>query len=223
VHKGFTLLVLIIAVAIVATLDAYFFKAASSFHTPVVQTQPPIVVVSSTTPATTTSASTGSIPMNLVSIPSSAPQEGIEQCGGVIVIRSSVSSEVPNEGFYGGASPTLNIVPGPTSTVIDAVGPLLGSMDSDSVPTELTCTTTGLMLIATITRSAEYDGAVEQNIQWYPIVKIEVKLQQPTAGIQVTWAMRLSNGVVVDHTHPWPYSGQPYPLTVTTTIQNSGH
>jgi hypothetical protein len=194
-RKSFSLLILILAVALVAAIGGLFlFKAAPSSHPPATEAQEPLIVVSSSTPS----------------------------CGGVTVLSISNSFDVAtDEGFSDDPSPTLTIMPGQSSTIIYADGPLLGSMDSNAVPVELTCTTIGVGLTATITRSANYDGAVLQNIQWRPIVEIKVVLHQPEATFDSTWAMRLSNGVVVDHSHPWPYSGQPYPITVTKTLQAS--
>ena len=91
-------------------------------------------------------------------------------------------------------------------------------MDSEKVDTNLACSSNGLVLTATITRSANYHGDVLQNVLWFPKITIVVAPLQPETALQIVWKMRLTNGKAVDHARTPPYPENKYPITVTKTI-----
>lgn len=105
--------------------------------------------------------------------------------------------------------PAIEIVPAPPSSTtpgaakktvtVIALGPVLGSMDSPKVETSLACTAKGIVLTATITRSADYHGAVLKNVLWRPKIEIVVVFRQPEIIFATTWRMRLTTGAEVDH------------------------
>jgi len=99
-----------------------------------------------------------------------------------------------------------------------AKGPVLGSMDSEKLSTDLACSNDGLVFTATITRSANYHGAVAQNVLWFPRITIVVGPLQREIALQTVWNMRLTNGRMLDHARTPPYPEQKYPITVTKTL-----
>jgi hypothetical protein len=101
---------------------------------------------------------------------------------------------------------------------IVARGPVLGSMDSEKLSTALACTRDGFVLTATITRSANYHGAVRQNVLWSPEIIIVIVPRQPAVVAQTIWKMRLSNGKELGRARTPPYLQQDYPITVTQTV-----
>jgi len=161
-------------------------------------------------PATATSPTSGGIAKN-----------SINACAGVEVISIGVSTDVSRGGALLDASPTITVGPGGgggKAITIIAAGPVLGSMDSAKVKTDLVCTAKGLALTATITRSADYEGAVLANVHWRPRVTIAVVLRQAEVILQTTWRMRLTTGNELDHARTPPYADQKYPITVTKTL-----
>jgi hypothetical protein len=108
--------------------------------------------------------------------------------------------------------------PGATSREerIIALGPVLGSMDSHDVETAVSCSPRGFTVTASITRSAYYNGSILKNVLWRPKIEIEIAPTQPDYMLEVTWAMRLSNGAVVHHDLMMPK--QNFPITVSSTF-----
>lgn len=102
---------------------------------------------------------------------------------------------------------------------IVARGPVLGSMDSEKVDTELACSSDGLVLTATITRSANYHGAVRQNLLWFPQITIVVVPLTAKIEFQTIWNMRLTNGKMVVRSRTPPYPEKNYPITITRKFQ----
>jgi hypothetical protein len=102
-------------------------------------------------------------------------------------------------------------------TVI-ARGPILGSMDSRETSTEVTCTEDGFTLTAVITRSANYTGAVRQNVLWVPTLSIVVVPRQHPVTVHVVWKLKLSGGPELRRARTPPYPEQRYPIRVTHTI-----
>jgi len=100
-----------------------------------------------------------------------------------------------------------------------AHGPVLGSMDSQKVETDLLCTAKGLLLTATITRSADYNGSALKNAAWRPQINITIVLHQAEPIFQATWKMRLTTGAEVSRAETPLYADQRYPITVTKTIR----
>jgi hypothetical protein len=101
---------------------------------------------------------------------------------------------------------------------IVARGPVLGSMDSEKLNTDLACSTDGFALTATITRSANYHGAIRQNVLWSPEIIIVIMPSQPAVVAQTVWKMRLSNGKEVGQARTPPYLQQDYPIIVKKTV-----
>ena len=102
---------------------------------------------------------------------------------------------------------------------ITAVGPVLASMDSHVLETVVSCNPRGFTVRATITRSAYYNGAALKNVPWRPKIEIAVAPSQSPYLLEVTWAMRLSNGVVVHHSLPPPDPALDYPITVSSMLR----
>ena len=114
-------------------------------------------------------------------------------------------------------SPTPPGTPAKTVTVI-ALGPVLGSMDSRKLETNLTCTKKGAVLTSTIIRSADYHGAVQKNVLWRPKLQVIIIPRQPKVIFETLWKMRLTTGAELNHTRMPPYPAQNYPITVSTTV-----
>jgi hypothetical protein len=103
-------------------------------------------------------------------------------------------------------------------------GPLLGSMDSPDVKTEIVCTEKGLTVSATISRMSNYPEATLGNTlkgtyPWRPRFTISIEFRQPTIILQTSWIMRMTNGDSVTTARTPPYPEQKYPITVTKTIR----
>jgi hypothetical protein len=98
---------------------------------------------------------------------------------------------------------------------IVAHGPVLGSMDSETLSTDLACSDAGLVLSATITRSADYQGALRQNLLWFPQITIVVVPLTQDMVLQANWRMRLTNGTMVESFRTPPYPEKKCPIKVT--------
>jgi len=99
-----------------------------------------------------------------------------------------------------------------------ASGPVLGSMDSKQVQTELVCLPNGVALTATLTRSVEYEGATAKNVLWQPRIEIVAVPRQADVTFSATWKMRLSSGSDLSHSRTPPYPEHQYPIRVTKII-----
>jgi len=104
---------------------------------------------------------------------------------------------------------------GPT---LIAIGPVLGSMDSRDVATDVAYSGGRLTLTATITRSADYQGGVHKNVLWRPRISVLLAPQRARLTFRVVWRMRLTTGAEVAHTRMPPYPPQTYPLVVTKRV-----
>jgi hypothetical protein len=93
-------------------------------------------------------------------------------------------------------------------------------MDSRKIETDFSCTVNGVLLTATITRSANYAGAVQKNAAWRPQLNFTLLLHQSEVLVQVAWKMRLTTGAEVSHAETPSYSDQSYPITVTTVLHS---
>src|ERR1700682_6140220 len=128
------------------------------------------------------------LPLGLFANLSNA-QESIKTCVALDVRAIEVLAESGGQSPFQSKSESVFLPPGPvpaidivpaqrgkentTSDVMMIVrGPVLGSMDSQKVETNLLCTAKGVLLTATITRSADYNGAVLKNAPWRPQVDI---------------------------------------------------
>lgn len=99
---------------------------------------------------------------------------------------------------------------------IITLGPVLGSMDSHDLETVVSCNHRGFTVRAIITRSVYYNGSALKNVLWRPKIEIAVVPTQSAFMLEVTWAMRLSNGALVHHDQMMPQ--QHFPITVSSTF-----
>lgn len=101
-----------------------------------------------------------------------------------------------------------------------ALGPILGSMDSFGIKTDLACSTNGFVLTATISRSGNYIGTTAKNVLWRPKINVAIILRKPGQDIEVKvrWRMRLANGREIYRAQTPPYPEQKFPIIVTTTF-----
>ncbi|MHB1678019.1 MAG: hypothetical protein ACYCSS_10865 [Sulfuriferula sp.] len=159
---------------------------------------------------------------------SASAQETMKTCTGAQVRLINVSG-VYNKKNLLDAKPEIIVVraltsstmPGATGKAVSiiALGPVLGSMDSPAIKTALACTAKGFTLTATITRTADYDGAVLANIIWRPKIEITVVLLQPEVIFETIWKMRLTTGAEVYLAQTPTYPEQNYPISVTTAVR----
>lgn len=89
-------------------------------------------------------------------------------------------------------------------------------MDSHDLETVVSCNPRGFTVTAIITRSVYYNGSALKNVLWRPDLEIAVAPTQSAYMLEVTWAMRLSNGAVVHHDLMMPE--QHFPITVSSTF-----
>ncbi len=101
---------------------------------------------------------------------------------------------------------------------INALGPVLGSMDSQHIDLSPACKPAGVVITATITRSADYHGAVLKYATWRPEVAIVLAVLQPNVVVMAVWKMRLSDGTEVHRAQTPPYPVLEYPVIVTKTV-----
>lgn len=157
-------------------------------------------------------------------------QESMVTCASAKVQLTNISEESDREVILEAAEkPALVIVSAPPSSTppgtpektvsVIALGPVLGSMDSHKLETNFTCTTNGVALTTTITRSADYHGAVQKNVLWRPKLQILIVPRGPEVIFEAIWKMRLTTGAELNHTRMPPYPEQNYPITVTTTVR----
>lgn len=149
-------------------------------------------------------------------------------CPGAEIQSINVSAEIEKKAPLDTRPETIEIAPGyasnpnsrPAEGTVTAValGPVLGSMDSPKVKTEVTCTANGFLLTATITRSADFHGAALQNVDWRPRATITVLLRQPEIAIETTWKVRLTTGVELHHAQTPPYPERTFPIKVTKVV-----
>jgi len=157
----------------------------------------------------------------VVAAPFSIAQKVAKVCHGVEVRSVNVSPQVLKDMSRNAQQETIETGASATGTkeiTVVARGPVLGSMDSEKLDTDLACSSDGLVLTAIITRSANYHGAVAQNVLWFPRIMIVVGPLQPEIALQIVWKMRLTNGKEVDRARTPPYPEKKYPITVTKTI-----
>ena|ERR1700730_6149605 len=151
------------------------------------------------------------------------PQDIVKRCVGVEVRSISVSSERALNTPLDAKPATIET--GPPGAAIKEVtivsrGPVLGAMDSPQVKTELSCTTRGLDLVATISRSEHYNGTVARNRLWRPRIDMVVMLDASEIFLQAIWKMRLTSGREMDLARTPPYPEEKYPITVTKTLRS---
>jgi hypothetical protein len=158
---------------------------------------------------------------DLLGIPAGA--QSIEACSGVVVksVRVVTEPEVSvgldskpesiNTDSSDTAENNLNVI---------SLGPILGSMDSSQIGTQFSCTRDGIALVATVSRSALYNGSALQNVLWRPKIIAVVTIRTSEIVFQTTWKMRLTDGKYVDRARTPPYPERNYPLTVSKTVRS---
>ncbi|HSS19661.1 MAG TPA: hypothetical protein VLL54_06275 [Pyrinomonadaceae bacterium] len=147
--------------------------------------------------------------------------KGPKTCAQVEVSSLDITTEYPRPDMPFNAAPSTTVTPEANSkeVMIVALGPALGSMDSFKLKTQLTCTAKGFAVAATVIRSADYQGGVVKNVLWRPRIKIAAKLREPEATFEMTWKMRLTSGLEVEHADTPPYASQKYPITLSNVIR----
>jgi hypothetical protein len=153
----------------------------------------------------------------LVSFSAVYAQEARKSCPGVEIISLHKAMETPDPNAKESAEILVSSAPAPALTVI-ALGPVLGSMDSTDVKTELTCTPQGLRVTATLARSSNYNGAALKNVLWRPKLTLEMTLRKDKILFESVWVMRLSTGAKLDHAQTPSQPDQKYPITVTREL-----
>ena len=157
--------------------------------------------------------------LTLPALPASA-QESVKSCPSVDV-RSINESARPVQNFpLDTKQATIEATEASGITIV-ARGPVLGSMDSENLITDLACTAHGFRLTGTITRSANYRGAVRQNVLWSPEITIAIVPRQPAIVVQTIWKMRLSNGKELGRARTPPYLHQDYPIRDTQIVHSA--
>ena len=115
--------------------------------------------------------------------------------------------------------------PPPNSNVkllsVIALGPILGSMDSNEVKTELTCTAKGVALTATITRSAGFKGSVLKNVLWRPKITLVVVSRETGTLFEAIWVMQLSTGIKLKHAQTPSQPDLRYPIRLRKDLAAS--
>jgi hypothetical protein len=76
---------------------------------------------------------------------------------------------------------------------VSALGPVLGSMDSQNVLVSIECSGKRLLLKATIVRSANYQGSVQKYAAWRPEIAFVVAAGHG-AELTIIWRMVLTTG-----------------------------
>jgi len=156
-------------------------------------------------------------------------QEVTKRCAGADVRLIGVAAQVEQGAPPDDAPERIEVVSAPSSATgrdsagkavtLIAVGPVLGSMDSREVETELRCTAKGPVLTVTITRSADYHGGVHKDVLWRPRIEIAVAPRRRNLAFQTIWAMRLTSGAELKHAQTPPYPERKYPINVTKIIR----
>lgn len=162
--------------------------------------------------------------LGLLGTPASA-QEPIKTCAGVEV--QSITTSIQSENLDTANKVKIVLTQASTATVgtgkrvtVIAIGPILDVMDSSEVKTDLACTAEGIVLTATITRSANYRGSVLANVSWRPRIEATILLYQPEIILEARWIMRLTTGALVEQVEDRSFPGQQkYPIIVKQTIR----
>ena len=161
---------------------------------------------------------------HLLFLPCVNAQGRVKTCVGVDVRSVTETFQIMRSMGMDPKPDTINVVSnGPEGKVtVVAFGPLLGPMDdSTDVKTDLACTQNGLELTAMITRSANFHGAIAQNVIWVPRITIVLALRQPEIAVQAIWRMRLTTGAEQTHAQTPPFPDRAYPITVTETVRSA--
>lgn len=156
----------------------------------------------------------------ILAVPFANAQQLIKRCPDLEVRSMKVSLKLVQNIPLDAKQEIIETVSGAETQDITVIarGPILGSMDSEKLNTDLACSNDGLVLTATISRSSNYHGAVRQNLLWFPRITIVLVPHRPEVALQTVWKMRLTNGRMLDRARTPPYPEQKYPITLTTTL-----
>lgn len=163
----------------------------------------------------------GELTAGLVTLATS--QENIKTCGAVQVRSIDASYNFVQNIPLDAKQETIETLPSaldPKDITIVARGPVLGSMDSRKIETQVSCTSTGVTLLATISRSEHFSGTNAKNVLWQPKITVIAKLGC-SASLQVMWRMRLTNGREIDRGRTPPYREQNYPIIIRKTLRST--
>jgi hypothetical protein len=70
-----------------------------------------------------------------------------------------------------------------------------------------------------ITRSANFNGAAAQNVNWYPKITLVLLPLQPNTELKVIWRMRTTAGAELSRAKTPPYSETEYPVVLTRMLR----
>ncbi len=108
---------------------------------------------------------------------------------------------------------------GGLTSQLTVLGPPLGSMDSPVIATEVACSPSGVVLTATIMRSAGFNGAVLQNALWQPMIRLSVRLLRADVLFRTIWHMRRTDGRELTFAQTSPLPGRRFPLVLTRRLK----
>jgi hypothetical protein len=168
----------------------------------------------------------------ICTLPTVAVGKAVTSCAGIEIHWGSVGAATPPYQ----TNPPANMVMEGTEAFspvigeglskmlkIDITGPMLGDMDSREIKIDLSCTASGLIVTATITRAAGYtEGSYMHTVFWKPQVEIWLTLHRPEVILDGKWVMRLTDGKIIDHAKTYQLPEQPYPVKVSATIRANG-
>jgi len=146
-----------------------------------------------------------------------------KRCSGVIVRSIAVSNDTETAILAERTSAPPRVRISVTSdhhgaATIVAVGPVLGLMDSREIATDVSCSDDGVVLTATLTRSAEYTDSIKKNVLWRPRLSVRIDRKRRVV-IRTVWRMRVTTGAEVTRSRMSPYPEQRYPMIVTRILR----
>ncbi len=158
--------------------------------------------------------------------PSSAPpvsasdKEALAVCGSVEVRSLAVATELAgtSRAIKPEAIQESPLSGGEKMTQVTVLGPLLGSMDSPALKTQVACSQSGFVLTVTITRSAAFNGSVLQNVLWQPRIRLLVRLRQRHVPFYAVWRMRSTDGVELTFAQTPPLRGRRFPIVLARRL-----
>jgi hypothetical protein len=148
------------------------------------------------------------------------PEVNKKSCERAEIISTKISREFYKDGGDFEATPQITAstdLKNNRANIV-VIGPVLGSMDSPHIKTDLICTSKGFQVVAAITRSTEYQGAAAKNVLWHPKIALEVSLHDPEVLFEAKWDMVSTTGTHLDDAQTLPYPVQKYPINLTKSL-----
>ena len=141
--------------------------------------------------------------------------EPVLQCDSVqvrtaVVSLAYISTQLPTED----RAESVVEYPKPGAAVVHVQGPILGSMDSRAISLKPSCVSEGVLIEATISRSAQFTGAAAKNVLWRPIVAVTVSPYRSGSKLQVSWKMKTTDGRTLTEAQTVPFAVTTYPQVV---------